>query len=586
MGVLGALAPDHSHGAALPVSAQAAEKTPAIPARDGEAVGGPFAVAPAFLPYVQAHGGVDTVGAPLSEDFPLLGKRVQVFERQVLEVRADRSVGVLDLLDDGLPLIHVAGQVLPGSDSALAATLPVPGTADYINEALALISAGLLDQTAPDQWNGLPVNFGSTFRSTVPCADQAPDGVCDEVALLRAALEFWGLPTSWPVTDPLNPDLTYVRFQRGILQFSASEETTRPVPLGAWFKRILLGIELPGDLLTDVAGSRYYAQYAPDLPLALARPNELPATSLATAFGTRQGTAGLRQTGNRTPPALAPAIPEFGVAPQPTAPTPIWTPTPVGTPPAGADPLGATVLQTQTALPTQTATTSSAAQGPDPCAGDEQLLFAPKKPYAGTEVLVAATSGRRHDARSVRLAGPIKTGQPTERQGLSGWVWEWVITPPQEGWYAFEFYVDGARLCASSGFNALSTFGASPTATLSAPATPIPTPTAFPSATLTPTATPFPPPVLTSVTPESGGCNDVLFLNGANFGYPQAEVGGQVFFVGPGGTRPAPVLGWGATQVTVSAPTSSLAGGVYNVIVQAHGIASNRKPYTLLGTCS
>src|SRR5258708_6794563 len=73
MGALGGLTPDRGAGSALLASADAAENTPAVAARDGEAVAGPFAVAPAFLPYVQAHGGANTLGAPLSDDFPLLG---------------------------------------------------------------------------------------------------------------------------------------------------------------------------------------------------------------------------------------------------------------------------------------------------------------------------------------------------------------------------------------------------------------------------------------------------------------------------------------------------------------------------------
>jgi hypothetical protein len=169
---------------------------------------------------------------------------------------------------------------------------------------------------------------------------------------------------------------------------------------------------------------------------------------------------------------------------------------------------------------------------------------------------------------------------------LLGWVWEWTINPPFEGWYEFNLYVDGARLCATAGFNARPSFGATPTATPAAVATSIATATPLPSVTPTPTATVITPPSLSSVSPESGSCSEVLFLQGQNFGYPQSQVSGQVFFIGPGGTRPGAVLGWGTTQITVSAPSGALPAGVYSVIVQANGMASNSKTYTVLATCS
>jgi hypothetical protein len=96
----------------------------------------------------------------------------------------------------------------------------------------------------------------------------------------------------------------------------------------------------------------------------------------------------------------------------------------------------------------------------------------------------------------------------------------------------------------------------------------------------------IPPPTLSSVSPPSGGCNEVLFLQGQNFGYPQSQVSGQVFFIGPGGTRPGAVLGWGTTQITVSAPSGSLSAGLYSVIVQANGMASNSKTYAVPSACS
>src|SRR5438270_13655630 len=47
---------------------------------------------PAMLNYFQHRGGVRTIGYPVSNDFPLQGRRVQLFQRQMLQVRADGSV--------------------------------------------------------------------------------------------------------------------------------------------------------------------------------------------------------------------------------------------------------------------------------------------------------------------------------------------------------------------------------------------------------------------------------------------------------------------------------------------------------------
>jgi hypothetical protein len=549
-----------------------------------------FDIALPFQAFVQSHGGARTFGAPISNDFPLVGKRVQIYEQQVLELRPDGSVSVMSLLDDALPLIHASGLTFPSPDPAITSALPNLGSADYTAQALAAIDTGLLDQTAADDWNGLPVNFATTFHATVSCADLPVDATCDDATLTSAALDMWGLPTAPPASDPADPNLVYLRFQRGIMRYSQIDGQTQAVPVGTWFKRVLLGSDVPADMLADITGSRYYAQFAPDFPLGVARPSDLPATSLTLAFGSAadQSAAARVPYPFPTSPTLASALPTFGTptatpidalavpaAPQATTPGAPNAPSPAAT---GA----ANSAQTDTLTPTPTAT-SSAPQGPDPCAGDEQLLFAPMKPYAGTDVLVAATSSHHHDARSVRLAGPIKTGQPNERQGLLGYVWEWTINPPTEGWYEFNFYVDGARLCATSGFNARPSFGATPT---TAPATSLPTATPIPTVTATPTSTVISPPSLSSVSPESGSCNEVLFLQGQNFGYPQSQVSGQVFFIGPGGTRPGAVLGWGATQITVSAPGGATPAGVYNVVVQANGMASNSKTYTVRSTCS
>src|SRR6266852_851913 len=43
----------------------------------------------AVLSYFQHRGGVRTFGYPVSNESPLLGRRVQLFQRQMIEVQAD-----------------------------------------------------------------------------------------------------------------------------------------------------------------------------------------------------------------------------------------------------------------------------------------------------------------------------------------------------------------------------------------------------------------------------------------------------------------------------------------------------------------
>src|SRR5205807_5811755 len=133
-------------------------------------------------------------------------------------------------------------------------------------------------------WNGLPVNFQSTFLDTVTCADAFGADACDPSALATSAMELWGLPTSLPTSDPLNADFVYQRFQRGIMHFSRATGRTQGLLVGDWLKRIMIGVDLSPGLSDEARGSRFFAQYAPSRPLALDRPADLPDTSLAQAF--------------------------------------------------------------------------------------------------------------------------------------------------------------------------------------------------------------------------------------------------------------------------------------------------------------
>ena len=585
-----------------PVSAQTG--TPGLTGGSDPTAAGFSVNLPSMLRYYQQHGGARTFGHPLSHDFQLLGRRVQIFERGVLEQRSDGSSQVLDVLGDALPLTHAAGATFPAPDPDVVAGNPALDSPAYQTQALAAIDAGLLDSAAPDTWNDMPVGFGTTFRATLTCADLPPTEACDDRRLLLAAVDVWGLPTSAPTVDPSNPDLVYLRFQRGLMQFSQSTGSTQAVPIGAWFKRVLIGTDLPDDLLQDVVGSRYYAQYAPSEGLGLARPADLPASSLVAAFSPPPTIVAAGFPAAADPvgtPVFASALPTFAAASPVTAQaftSPTFTP-PTFTPPTFTPPTtGASTLSgapgaalsgtpNATAGLSTTSATPTTPQGPDPCAGDEQMLFAPKKPYVGTDVLVAVTSATHHDVRTVRLAGPVKSGPVNERPGLNGWVWEWTISPTIDGWYEFTFFADGARACATSGFNALPAFGATAMPTASSTPAPFSTATPVPTATASPTATAVPAPSLAatgSVDPPSGACaGHLLRVNGNNFGATQPALNGNVLFAGPSGTSVATVLSWTNTTLLVTVP-AGMAGGTAQMVVTTVAGASPPVIYQI-GSC-
>ena len=123
---------------------------------------------PAIAAYFRKHGGAATLGNPISNPMRLLGSRVQLFQRQAIELRPDGSVGALNLVDgDFLPLAAIAG---PGMapDPGLLARLPKPASPGYAQQASAY-----LDSAAPNEWNGMRVRFGAMYRSMLKCSDLA-----------------------------------------------------------------------------------------------------------------------------------------------------------------------------------------------------------------------------------------------------------------------------------------------------------------------------------------------------------------------------------------------------------------------------
>jgi hypothetical protein len=168
--------------------------------------------------------------------------------------------------------------VFPAPDPALAASAPQVGSPTYAQDVISFVRT-----VSPDTFNNQPVGFYTTFTNTVP---PQPGASSDTMTLLN--LEIWGLPTSNPAADPGNGGFVYQRYQRGIMHFDASCGCTQGILIGEYFKAVLTGVNLPSDLDADMQHSRYYRQYAPSSPGAVARPDQLPNTDMSGAFGSIQ----------------------------------------------------------------------------------------------------------------------------------------------------------------------------------------------------------------------------------------------------------------------------------------------------------
>src|SRR3982074_3008286 len=140
---------------------------------------------PAVLGYFQQRGGIRTFGYPVSSEFPLLGRRVQIFQRQMLEIAPDGIVTPANILDpDVLPITRIDGLTLPAADPDLVGSAPPTDSPDYAVQALAFVNLYV-----PDDWTGLPINFQSAFLNTVSCADAFGSELCDPSTLAVQALE-------------------------------------------------------------------------------------------------------------------------------------------------------------------------------------------------------------------------------------------------------------------------------------------------------------------------------------------------------------------------------------------------------------
>lgn len=236
----------------------------------------------AFWNYFQARGGLRTFGYPVSNVFMLFGMQVQIFQRQILQLRPDGGVQTMNVLDDGLlPYTHMNGSTFPAPDQNVISQSPKPSDQNYLPTAMDFVRA-----MAPDTFEGEPVNFSKTFFSSVTAKDAYPNGAPDggDALVPYFNLEIWGLPTSKPAHDPNNPGFIYQRFQRGIMHYDKSCGCTQGLLLADYVKSLLTGSNLPADLAAEAKGSKLLNQLRPGAPQSLARPNDLPGTDLTNGF--------------------------------------------------------------------------------------------------------------------------------------------------------------------------------------------------------------------------------------------------------------------------------------------------------------
>jgi hypothetical protein len=99
-------------------------------------------------------------------------------------------------------------------------------------------------------------------------------------------LEMWGLPTSAPTLDPNNHQVTYLRFQRGVMMYDAACQCTEGALLADYLKSIIVaGPTLPTDLAQVAAGSPFFRQYDyGNTPNWVRDATLLPNTNLVNAF--------------------------------------------------------------------------------------------------------------------------------------------------------------------------------------------------------------------------------------------------------------------------------------------------------------
>ncbi len=201
-----------------------------------------------FWDYFSHRGGVTTFGYPVSRDFQFEGCVAQFFQRIVLQQCGTSGVATMNLLDDGLlPYTRMNGSTFPASNPALTAATPRVTDANYGGSILDFVR-----KHAVDTFDGLPVNFQTTFFNTI----SADTGGTDDPNILGLLdLEVWGAPTSEPAYDPTNHNFVYQRFQRGIMHYDRGCGCTQGLLLADYLKDLVTGQNLPPDLASQAANS-------------------------------------------------------------------------------------------------------------------------------------------------------------------------------------------------------------------------------------------------------------------------------------------------------------------------------------------
>jgi hypothetical protein len=354
-----------------------------------------FSIGAPFREFFRLHGGARTFGPPISSVFRLEGSPIQLFRDRALRQDLDGAVSAPDLLrllvPDNWPL-RVDGATLPAVNAQLVDSAPSPEAPGFAVQVRAFVRANA------------PAGFYEAFLAAGSPPDATPAAPADATRLADLALEVWGLPLSRPAPDPNDPRALQLRWEGGVMRRDSDTGQVRTVPLGAHFRAVLTGENLPQDLAADVQASPYYRQYSPASPGGVARLADLPDSVLSGAFQ----------------PAGPTAVPGTGAAaigPTPTV--------------AGSAP---------TTTPTPT-------PGAESCTGDEEISYAPEVPRVGNELVIVVTSASLHPHG--RLLGTEGTTLVGERDGRRGKVWEWTVAPTYKGKHRYTFYADSTIPCGS-----------------------------------------------------------------------------------------------------------------------------------------
>ena len=357
--------------------------------------------------YFASRGGARTFGPPISNEFTLQGATVQIFKRFMLKQDPSGSVAAVNLIDSGeIPARGPSGEALPLADPTLIAAAPVPGTPDYGTKAQDFVRAN-----APDQWDGRSVSFYQAFLNTVHYDEAFPGGTGDRGLLPGMALEVWGVPVSRPTHDSQNADIVYLRWERGVMVWNATTNTVEAVPLGDVFRAVLTGDGLTPDITAEATGSAYFRQLDASAPNGVARPADLPDSTLSSAFvgASSSITAAAADIPN---PSNAQQVPPYYYTPTPTPYGGIQTfgtptPTPFGyVPPGGVPPQGQTsgfptvvpgAAPQPGAIPNNTAPSNSGVPAPGTVPGAAPGAIPP--PASTTRARTPATATSRSPMR-------------------------------------------------------------------------------------------------------------------------------------------------------------------------------------------